>query len=169
MATSKPVRGGRPRRRAGYRAASGIQADGSWVPEFEGQRKPFHRGNTLQLKHGAYVSPVRMGERAQELADLIRPHLPTYWAGVEPTLSGYAITLVRVERGAQAHEQAEAAGEEVPESLSRDLQRWIRLSVSLASELGLTPAGAARVLRDAAGGLASQAHAEILRQYRGAA
>lgn len=137
----------------------------------------FQQANTLAVTHGAYVSPVRLSERAQEIADMIRPSLPVYSPAYEATLSSYAIVLTRIERASVALDQVEAAAEEAggrpvglylgkaAEPLGRlraDLRAWVGLSLKLAGELGLTPAGAARLARDLGAGLSAQ---EALRRH----
>lgn len=136
----------------------------------------FEPGNTVAVTHGAYVSPVRLSERAQEIADLIRPTLPVGGPQVEPVLASYAIVLVRIERASAAMDAVEEAADEAgarpaglylgkaAEPLARlraDLRSWIGLSLKLAAELGLTPAGAARLMRDAGAGRASAAQAAL--------
>lgn len=137
----------------------------------------FEPGNDLGLRHGAYVSPVKLAARAQEIADVIRPSLPVYSSAFEATLCSYAIVLVRIERASAACDAVEAAADEAgarpaglylgkaAEPLSRlraDLRAWIGLSLKLAGELGLTPAGAARLARDVGAGLSAQ---EALRRH----
>lgn len=128
------------------------------------------------VTHGAYVAPIHLGERATEIADLVRPHLPVPGEAFEGTLSQYAIVLVRIERAAAALDETEnmlarkgvkhattyARREDgILLQLRSDLRAWIRLSVSLASELGLTPSAQGRLLRDTGIGRAAHAQAAL--------
>jgi hypothetical protein len=56
MSDAERARAYRRRKKAREAAAvpvSGVQADGSWEPVFEGQREPFTAGNTAAVVHGA--------------------------------------------------------------------------------------------------------------------
>ena len=172
-------RGGH-RKPAGEKTGSGIQRDGTWVPVFAGQRPPFEPGVATTETHGSHASIARLGARPQEIADAIRPFVAAYSPGVEPIVQCYAVTLTRIERGAHALDAVEE-GTDIGESykrreddmlmsLRKDLRAWIRLSVTLAGELGLTPSSAARILRDVGvGAHAAAQHADLLAKYRGAA
>jgi len=161
------------------RAGSGVGEDGRWTPVFEGQRPPFAPGNDAHLKHGAFASPVRLGERSEAIADALRPYVTAYHPGVEPTLQSYALALARAERAVSALAEAnegryvatyKGREDELCLSLQTHLRAWLRLALNLASELGLTPSASARILRDAGiGAQAAAAHAELLERYRGAA
>jgi hypothetical protein len=47
-------------------SGSGVAADGSWLPEFAGQRKPFERGNVSAVRHGAFSHRLT-GELAEQI------------------------------------------------------------------------------------------------------
>ncbi len=174
------VKRGGHRKRPEDKAGSGIQEDGTWVAAFPGQRKPFEPGVPTLVKHGAYFDTIRLGERPAEIADAVRPFVPGYGPGVEPTLQLYGVVLNRIERGSSGLDAAEEAfdpanppkGHEdgVVLKLRNDLRAWIRLSVSLATELGLTPASAARIMKDVGiGAHAAAQHEALLEKYRGTA
>jgi hypothetical protein len=149
------------------------------VPVFEGQRAPFRGGEATS--HGSYVSPVQLGERPAEIADAVRGFVPGWSPAVELSLQQYALTLTRIERAAAALEAVEAGLPEADRlkrkgerdqlpSLQASLRSWIRLSVRLAAELGLTPSSSARMMRDAGiGANAAAQHAALLERYRGVA
>jgi hypothetical protein len=135
----------------------------------------FGAANEAALTHGSY-SVLKLGDRAQEIADLVRPLLPVPGAAYEGTLQQYAITLVRIERASAALDDTEAMiaekgihhattyakrGDELMSRLRTDLRAWIRLSVTLASELGLTPGAQGRLLRDTGIGRAAHAQAAL--------
>jgi hypothetical protein len=161
------------------RMGSGIQPDGTWIPQHPKQRPPLQPGHDLSVQHGAYVSPLKLGERTQEIADSVRPYLPTYSPAVEPTLGSYALCLVRIERGAAALEEVELETELGVEykrkgeddllfNLRSDVRAWIRLAAKLAAELGITPASSARIMRDVGVGVQAAAqHRVMLERYRG--
>jgi hypothetical protein len=132
----------------------------------------FEVGNSLPVTHGSYASPIRLGDRAGEIADLIRPHLPVPSPAFEGTLSQYSIVLVRIERASAALDELESEGlgqaatyakrgDELMSRLRYDLRTWIRLAVTLAAELGLTPAAQGRLLRDTGVGRAAHAQAAM--------
>jgi hypothetical protein len=158
------------------RRTGGLDVGGNWTPEFPGQRPPFGVGNDAAVKHAAYAAPVKFGSRPQEVADAVRPYVVGFHPGMESVLQSYGLVLCRVERAARALEEADEggrvavyAGREDPHllGLQTHLRHWLRLSVAMASELGLTPSASARILRDA--GIAAQAaaaHAELLERYR---
>jgi hypothetical protein len=175
---------GRPKSRppAFEKAGSGLDEAGNWTPVFPGQRSPFPRGVSIQQSHGVYVSPLKLGPRPQEIADAVRPYVTGYTPAVEATLQTYAITLCRLEKANEALERVEQ-GDEGAEALIRrkdtgklllslqaSMRGWIRLSLSLAGELGLTPSASARIMRDVGiGAHAAAAHAALLERYRGVA
>lgn len=51
--------------------------EGTWVPEFPGQRPPFAVGNSVALKHGG-KSVVALRPRAAELVEHIKDVMPVY-------------------------------------------------------------------------------------------
>jgi hypothetical protein len=175
MASSRKIKRNPDRPRLG----SGIQPDGNWTPAFPGQLPPFTPGHDLAVQHGAYVSPLKLSERSQEIADSVRPYLPAYTPAMEPTLGSYALCLTRIERGAAALEEVELETELGREykrkgeddllwNLRSDVRAWIRLAAKLAAELGITPASSARIMRDAGiGAQAAAQHRVMLERYRG--
>jgi hypothetical protein len=126
--------------------------------------KSFARGNQLAtvhaVTHGAYVSPVRLSPRADELADEIRPYLPAQSPGYEPALACYCLILCRVERAAQGV-YAHPDGDQQSTRLLNDLRKWLMASLRYASELGLTPASQARLFRDSGIGRSATASAAL--------
>jgi len=155
---------GRPRRHGGAPASgSGIQPDGSWVAEFLDQRPPFAKDNAVALKHGSYVSPLRLSARAAEIADAVRPLLPAASPAYETTLHAYSLLLARVEKAAAGLEEMEAdpARQEAAERLLKDLRLWLLAGLRFGSELGLTPASTARIWKDSGVGKAARASAAL--------
>jgi hypothetical protein len=131
----------------------------------------FPPGNELSLRHGAYSSPLRLSGRADELAEAIRPHLVAGGAGVDVVVRAYAIVLARVELASAAIEAADRAAAPLDsyqdgkgglalERLRTDLRRWLGLALKYSDALGLTPASAARLARDAAQGVDSATAAQ---------
>jgi hypothetical protein len=117
----------------------------------------FRPGNTYGIlpTHGAYVSPIRLGRRTEEIADSIRPYLPAHSPGFEPTLRAGALILARAEKAAAALEKADNGRGPELERLAKDLRAWLGRWLSYAKELGLTPRSAAEIMRDAYFGAAS--------------
>ena len=128
--------------------------------------------NELARTHGAYVSPLRLSDRAAEIADAIRPHLPVGGAAVETTLGGLCVVLCRIERATAALDDVEQRleaqggppialyahkrGDDMMTRLRQDLRSWLNLSLRYADALGLTPSAQARILRDAGIGASAQ-------------
>jgi hypothetical protein len=58
---------------------SGVAADGSWVPEFPGQRPPFQPGHLASVRHGAFSRRLT-GPLAEQIAaeQLARPDCPLW-------------------------------------------------------------------------------------------
>jgi hypothetical protein len=149
---------GRPRKRKGLpHFGSGIDENGHWEPAFPGQRAPLPKGHTLSTRHGAYAV-LQLQPRAKEIADLIRPQVidgDRYEVAVESA----AMIGARLER-AFAH----LAACDDPDELRRfdqDCSRWSRLWLTSLAMLGLTPASAARILRDAGLGKAAATSAAM--------
>jgi hypothetical protein len=107
-------------------------------------------GNRGPLTHGAYANR-RLSPIAREIADALREMVPNFSPIDEPAVRALAIVLARIEAAEKALEQVEAStdGREFGafsgkgagqfEQLRRDLQGWIKTSVRLMAELGLTP------------------------------
>jgi hypothetical protein len=137
----------------------------------------FDAGNAVSATHGAYVAAARLGPRQQELADLIRPHLPIRSEAFEATLLSWATVLTRIEISTEAletfEEEAQAKGARLGvsfytgapgEALGRlraDLRSWLTLSLRYAEALGCTPSAQAKLLRDAGLGRAAAATASL--------
>lgn len=49
---------------------SGIQPDGTWVPAYRGQRRPFAEGNDAAVTHGA-TSPAKIKPRAEAIINSV--------------------------------------------------------------------------------------------------
>lgn len=157
---------GRPARRPleFVKAGSGMAEDG-WTPAFPGQRPPFAPGNDLHQSHGAYASPLRLGERATEIADEVRSLLPTPGPAFEPTVHGYGLVWTRIEKAIAALERAEASGDPAEADklsrLEKDLRLWLQTALRYADALALTPASQGRLYRDAALGKTASAQAAL--------
>jgi hypothetical protein len=59
--------------------------------------EPFGRGNTASTTHGGKSSELRVSARAQEIADGLRPLVPSFTLADEPTLRLLAAKLARIE------------------------------------------------------------------------
>jgi hypothetical protein len=157
---------GRPRKReTGVQTGSGLDEDGGWMPQFPGQRPPFPRGNDLHLSHGAYASPLRLGERADEIAEQVRPLLPTPGPAFETTTHSYGLVLTRVEKAVAALERAEGTDDHAEAEkltrLQKDLRLWLQTALRYAEALAITPASQGRLYRDAALGKTAAAQAAL--------
>lgn len=119
--------------------ASGIEIDGTWLPAFAGQRRPFGLGNQAAQKHGAYAS--KLGVRVDEIAEELKVSMgDTFDEAFAPTVHLLAITLCRIERAFVPVVE----GEENP-SLTTALLGWINTAKRLCETLGLTPLSRARL------------------------
>ncbi len=123
---------------------------GEWVPAFDGQRPPFAPGNELARKSGAWSARVRdplVRELLSELADE-HPDVVARWPDLAADLCQVRarVQLLRewlAERGL-------FKGGDVRDGVLKHL-RWSEMqALKLAAELGLTPAGEARLARDRA-------------------
>jgi hypothetical protein len=157
---------GRPKRRAKLGIAKhsdGVQPDGSWVPQFEGQRPPFARGNELELVHGGRAVVSNLPE-ATRLAELLREHVPGYSEGDAPLLELYALCLCRVasmERWLAEHE----ADDPEPYNIDRvrqELRHQTTAARRLADDLGLSPKSRASMMGDLA---AARAASDLRGRY----
>ena len=111
--------------------------------------------------HGALAQPIRLSKDAHKVAEAVRPLMPAYHPAFEATLETYCILIVRIQRANDALEawedgeeawQRKFPGSEMPESmksLEESLRTWTSSALTYASQLGLTPASAAAILRDA--------------------
>jgi hypothetical protein len=128
---------------------------GEWTPAFPGQRPPFERGNSLPVTHGAYSSVLKSAPRVREIADEQRAVAPHLQPADEAMLQVFALGIARLElmsavvlaapgeEGADVEEWAERVERNV--RLSADARGWMRETVRLAYQLGLTPAGRAEI------------------------
>jgi hypothetical protein len=116
----------------------------------------FDRGNDLPVTHGAYLNPLKLEGRTAEIADEIRPTLPSYGPADEPILRLLALTLTRIERAASALERVDqnSASDLGPyvfqdaqkfAALRADLRGWINTARNLANDLGMTPTSRAKL------------------------
>lgn len=153
-----------------------------WTPAFSGQRPPFEPGNTVGFKPGHELSPTRHGaysERrlqpiaAELLAEVLAdPDVPQYVKATpyRHTLIDWARTeakvlLVETWLDSEAQKagvalllpQRQGQGVTQAESALRLLERLRGHAARLRSELGLTPASAARLGKDVAIGRAADA------------
>lgn len=71
----------------------------------------FEVGNDLATKHGAYVSPVRLGDRVAELATVVRELVPAYTPADEVAVQVLCLALARMERSSAALEGTQDAAE----------------------------------------------------------
>jgi hypothetical protein len=124
---------------------SGVQPDGSWLPAFAGQRRPFQADNKAAVRSGFYVTALAASEReeVQAIADAIRALSPLDGEAQEPLVQLVAAQLWR-QRQATAY--IDAAGiDEVARSSSllRDLATLERSLLAGLRALALTPQAAA--------------------------
>lgn len=139
---------------------SGVAADGTWTPAFEGQRPPLrpgheHRvqaGNDLAVTHGAYAV-LQLTPRAGELAEKLRGLADHLTAADEPALETLALLLAQLERAAGVLDDVDEVvkrGADVDlylgrverrSRLSADTRGWAKEARNLLHELGLTPKG----------------------------
>jgi hypothetical protein len=107
-------------------------------------------GNALAATHSAYVSPVKLDRRAEEIAALVRPTLLLYSPADEPVLRLFCVTCVRIERASAALSKIDETGSseiapylvDAADKLGRlrsDLRGWINTARNLANDLGMTP------------------------------
>lgn len=127
------------------------------------------------VTHGAKRSPLVLRPEAERIAETVRPHLPIANLAFEGTFQSYCILLARIQRAHDALEKAEQLVEEQDRleyewnlreheddevfvrlepkfntlALGEDLRRWQASALKHASELGLTPQSAAKILKDA--------------------
>ncbi len=132
-------------------SASGVVGSaGQWEPEFPGQRPPFAPGNALARRSGAWSARVRDPLARELLAELAdeRPDVVERWPDLAADLCQVRarVHLLRewlVERGL-------FKGGDVRDGVLKHLRWSEQQALRLAAELGLTPAGEARLARDRA-------------------
>jgi hypothetical protein len=150
-----------------------------WQPEFEGQRPPFQRGNTLgfqpghtlSLKHGA-KSPRIQGERAAAVwAELTEDGLPIWMSEVDRfQLESFVFAYGQV-RGLREwlaeRPPAQPNGKSWP--VEDSLHKWERRLQMYIDRLGFNPVERARLGRDTAIAQSSVAASVAALEARGAA
>jgi hypothetical protein len=141
---------------------------------------PFRPGDQPNLRHGAYVSDVRLDDdpRVQAYVDWIEATQPvslSHPAGAG-TIWLLARVYVRIERSGKALDQVDAEigdmpaggygkGREWRASLRDDHERWIARASKLEEQLGRTPASRAKLLLHV--GQGAQIREDLLRRYSG--
>jgi hypothetical protein len=122
--------------------------------------EPFQDGNTVAVRHGAYVGPWRLEGEVADLALRIAEHVPGMNVAFMPAVNLLSTTLLRIERATAALDEVDdhaasplhpyVTSESGPrlDRLREDCRRWIALAVKLMAELGLTPASAAALGAD---------------------
>lgn len=153
--------------------------EGTWVPEFEGQRPPFEPGNELATTvHGAY-SPRKVDPLAQELVDQVISSPATQYLQApqwRPALWAWAKAEAQVQLlDEYLAEKGEASGDGVGDLADERVRaayllrhRASNLAQSGRTRLGLDPLSAARLGRDktAAALDAAQLMAQLEKQER---
>jgi hypothetical protein len=155
---------GRPKRRGGAPpAGSGVQEDGSFEPEFQGQREPFTKGNGLALTHGAKAD-LHLAPRAGELADGLREIVPARGEADEPTIQLAGLVLARVEAANRWLAERGIFQDErgVPQPVIKALSTWENTAARLLDRLGCTPASRAAIGLDLVRtSVAAQEHVDL--------
>ena len=109
--------------------------------------------------HGAFLSPIKLKPEAVKIAEIVRPLMPVWHPAFEATLQSYCILVARIERAHRALEALEGGtweeeypGKPEPKNdgyqLNEDLRKWTASALKHATQLGLTPASAAAIIRD---------------------
>lgn len=134
-----------------------VNPDGTpWVPAFEGQRPPFQPNNQLAVTHGAY-SAKRTDPIARRLIDEVCTDPTTSYLAspkYHAQLWQWAVAQARVEVLTEYVDELGMAaamdsdrGKTPPVEV---LRKWMATSLTLARDLGFTPASAARLGKDVA-------------------
>lgn len=117
-------------------------------------------GGFAKPTHGAYMTPIKLQPDADRIADMVRPLLPVYNPAFEGTFQTYCILLARIERAHRALEAVDDGtweeqfdGKKPGPLLAEDMRRWTNAALKHAQQLGLTPASAAAIMKDAREGL----------------
>jgi hypothetical protein len=124
-------------------AGSGIQPDGSFVPEFSGQRPPLRPGHEVTVRSGFYISPLLREQDAAEVEEIgaeLRELLPVYRDSFEPLLEIVACRVWRLRRGYRDLSEnglLRKGGQPAP--ILVDLAKLEGGLVRDLAELGLTP------------------------------
>jgi hypothetical protein len=139
---------------------SGVAADGTWTPAFEGQRPPLrpgheHRveaGNDLAVKHGAYAE-LALSPRVEALMARLRVSAEHLTAADEAGLAVAALSAIQLSVATGAVEEVAEAierGDDVDtwlgrlesrSRLSKDARGWSNTVRQWFDTLGLTPKG----------------------------
>lgn len=138
--------------------AGHLEIPPDWTPEFPGQRPPFVEGNRLAVTHGAY-SAERTNPIARRIIEEVTSDPTTGYlvsAKYHTTLWKWAVVEAQFELVSQWAEDMDmqqrtysAKGQTSPLELLRKLAAT---SLTLAKELGFTPASAVRLGKDLAQG-----------------
>jgi len=102
----------------------------------------FEPGNEVALKHGSYVSPLRLTSRVGEIAEALLENMPHRSPVFAAMVQAAALAGARLERAIAALEDAKP-GELA--RLEQDARGWHRSWVSALNALGLTPLSASRM------------------------
>jgi hypothetical protein len=160
-----PLRGRRPK---GRPAGSGLKDDGSWEPEFEGQRPPYAPGNTSAMVHGARsertIRPLAEQLMQAILEDAEQPdHLrsPMFRFTLSECCRAQAVAEILFDYidslGVEDMVRPRLSGTKSP------VDQWKAAAAhaaSLRSKLGLDPVSYARIAKDL--GLASKASEDAI-------
>jgi hypothetical protein len=135
---------------------------------------PFEPGNTAAVKHGAYVSTLRLAPRIRELVEEAVATMPVCTPADMPAVELLAITRARIEIASAAldeYDQRFASplepylAEEAPNlhRLREDLGRWTTRALRLCDALAMTPTSRARLGLDIA---ATRRTLSLMEYYR---
>lgn len=132
-------------------ARSGLQADGSWVPAFEGQRPPLARGHILSLDSGVFAPRVRSVVARELLAQHIqtRPHMVEAYPEEFAALCRVEARTLLADKWLEDHDQGIGERGEVREVL-REWRLLEARASTMRNQLGLTLAGDAEARRNQA-------------------
>jgi hypothetical protein len=119
-------------------------------------------GHGAPVQHGAYVSPLRLAGRVEEICEVLRDSMAGYYtSSFEAAVQAAAIPAARLER---ALERLETAKPSEYAKLEADARGWHRAWVAGLGALGLTPMAASRLgLNLALAG--GSAHEALLKRY----
>ena len=156
----------------GPRHGSGIQADGTWVPEFPGQKPPFAKGNRLSVRSGAQGRDAV--ERAAMLMNQViaDPDMPAHLKS--PAFSFSLQGWARVQAAADLYyEYAMALDPEEGSTARRiagkaPLEIWLQMEKTAATmrkALGMDPTSYAKIMKDL--GLQRKSADEMLKALAG--
>ena len=142
---------------------SGIDAGGSFVPVFAGQRPPFAKGNDTAVRHGARAR-LKLAPRAEQIAASLREVAPIASPADDATIDLLAMVLAQVERAtlvlgaiqARELERVQSGGNLDPADrddlrrLASDARSWTNTALRYFEALGLTPLSRAKLGLDVA-------------------